>query len=99
MTIKQQRRLTNLTNPTMVYSSRSSCIDLPVLLVDCQVEDCPSRLQHVCQREYVILNYNYFDGAEWKIFRDCVDKLRDWGKSETSKKVGYSTVYRKDELE
>ena len=30
---------------------------------------------------------------ERSIFRDCVDKLQGQGKSETSKKVGYSTVY------
>ena len=81
----------------MVYSSCSSCIDLPVLLVDFQVEDCPSRLQHICQGKYVLLNDIGFDGAKRKIYNNCVDKLRDRGKPETLKKVGYSTVYGTDE--
>ena len=52
------------------------------------------RLHHVCQEEYVVLNYIDFDGAEQNIFRDCVDALRFQGKSETFKKVGDSTMYR-----
>ena len=39
------------------------------------------------------------DEAERKICRDCVDELRMGGKTEKLKKVGYSTVYRKYELE
>ena len=35
--IKQQRQLTNLTNMTMVCSYHSSCLDLPMALVDCPV--------------------------------------------------------------
>ena len=84
-------------NPTMVCSYRSFCIDLPVALVDCQVEGCFSRLHHVCQGGYVLLNDIDFDGAERKICRDCVDELRGRGKSETLEKVGDSTVYGTDE--
>ena len=53
-----------LVNPTMVCSCRYSCFDLLVALVDCQVEVCPSRLHHICQGEYVVLNHIAFDGAE-----------------------------------
>ena len=81
----------------MVCSYRSSCIDLPVFLVDCQVGGCYSRLQHICQGKYVLLNDIDFDGAKRKIYNNCVDKLRDRGKPETLKKVGYSTVYGTDE--
>ena len=97
--IKQQRRFTNLTNPTMVCSYHYSCLDLPVALVDCQVEGCPLRLHRDCQGEYVILNNIDFDGVERKIFCDCVDKIRGRGKSETLKKVGDSTVYGTEESE
>ena len=47
----------------------------------------------------MFLNYIDFDGAEQKIFRDCVDEL--WGrvKSEAFNKVGYSTVYGTDKSE
>ena len=43
-------------NIMMVYSYRYCFFDLPVGIVDCQVEGCPSRLYHVCQGEYVLLN-------------------------------------------
>ena len=43
------------------------------------------------------LNYIDFDGAERKIFRNCVDKLQVWGKSEALKKVVDITMYRKEE--
>ena len=36
------------------------------------------------------------DGGERKISHDCVDEIRGWGKSETLKKVGDSTMYRTD---
>ena len=88
-----------MTNPMMVCYYRSSCLYLPVALVDCQVEGCPSCLHHFCQGEGVLLNYIDFDRSERKIFRDCVDELRVWGKSETLKKVGDSTMYRTDESE
>ena len=45
------------------------------------------------------MNYIDFDGAERKICRNCVDKLRGRGKSETLNKVGDITVYRTDESE
>ena len=35
--------------PEMVCSCRSSCLDLPVALVDFQMKGCESRLRHVCQ--------------------------------------------------
>ena len=41
----------------------------------------------------MVLNYIDFDGEERKIFRDCVDKLWVWVKSETLKKVGGIIVY------
>ena len=45
------------------------------------------------------MNYIDFDGAEKNICRNYVDEIRGRGKSETLKKVGYSTVYRTDESE
>ena len=81
--IKQQRCLKNPTNPKMVCSYRSSCIDLPVVLVHFQVGGCPSRLHKVCQWEYVAMNVIDLDGGEQKIFRDCVDEIHGQGKSET----------------
>ena len=65
-------------------------------LVDCQVEGCHFCLHHVFQGGYVVLNYINFDGAERKICRNCVDKLRVQGKSKTLKKVGDRTVYGMD---
>ena len=56
-------------------------------------------MHHVCQGEYILLNYIGFDGAERKICRNFVDKLRGRGKSETFNKVGDSTLYGMDELE
>ena len=50
-------------------------------------------LHHVCKGGGVVLNNIGFDGAEWKICRDCVDNLQGQGNSETLKKMGYSTVY------
>ena len=94
MAIKQQRRLTNLTNPTMVCSYRSYCLDLPVALVDCQMEVFPSHSHHLCQGGYVILYDIDFEGGERKICRDCVDELGRGGRSENSKEVGDSTVYK-----
>ena len=57
------------------------------------------RLHHVFQGEYLVLDYNDFDGAERNICRGCVDKIRGWGKSEILNKVGYFTVYVTDESE
>ena len=91
--IKQQHCLTNMPNTMMVCSCRYSCLELPVALVDCQVEVCPLRLNHICQGEYVLLNDIDFYRVERNIFRDCVDKILGQIKSETSKKVGDSIVY------
>ena len=74
-------------------SYRSTCLELTVALVDCNMEDCSSRLRHIFQGEYVVLNDIDFDGAGREIYHDCVDKLRGREKSETLKKVGESTVY------
>ena len=52
----------------MVCYYHYSYLELPVVLVDCQLEGCPSRLNHVCQGGYVILNDIDFDEAERKIF-------------------------------
>ena len=41
----------------------------------------------------------YLDGAERKIFCDCVEELRVGGKPEKLKKVGNITVCRIDKLE
>ena len=81
-------------NTAMVCSYRSSCIELPVALVGCQMEGIPLLLDHVCQVDYVVLNYIDFEGAERNICHDCVDELRGRGKPETLKKVGDRTVYR-----
>ena len=45
------------------------------------------------------LNDIGFDGAERKIFCDCVDELQGRGNSDTLKKVGDITVYGADESE
>ena len=52
----------------MVCSYCYSCLDLPVVLVDCQVEGCPLRLHNVCQGGYWVLNYIDFEGREQKFF-------------------------------
>ena len=39
------------------------------------------------------------DRGNRNICRDCVDKIRGWFKSDTLKKVGYSTVYETYESE
>ena len=80
--IKQQWRSTIMVNPKMVCSYRSSCLDLPVALVDCQMKGCELRLHHVCQREYVAMHDIYLDRAERKICRECIDDLRMGGKPE-----------------
>ena len=67
-------------NPTMVCSYRSYFLNLPVGLVDFQVEVCPLRLHHVCQGGYVVLSDIEFDGGERNICRYCVDKLGGRGK-------------------
>ena len=94
--IKQQWCLADPKNPTMVCSYRSSCLDLPVTVVDFQVEGCPSILKHIYQGGYVAMNEIDLDGGERKIFCDCVDGIRGQVKSETLKKVGDSTMYGTD---
>ena len=71
----------------MVCSYRSSCLDLPVALVDCMVEGCVSRLYQVCQGGYVDMHYIDIGGAERKICRDFDDKIRMGGKPEILEKV------------
>ena len=66
----------NMTNPTMVCSYCSSCIDVLVELLDCPVKGCPLRLHHVCQERYAAMNEINIDGGERKNFRDCADKIR-----------------------
>ena len=60
----------------MVYSYRYSYLDLPVALVDCQVEGCASRLRHIFQGEYVAMHEIELDGEKLNICRDCVDKIQ-----------------------
>ena len=83
----------------MVCSYRSSCLDLPVALVDCQMKGCESRLYHVYQGGYVAIREINLDGAELKICRDCVDELWMGGKPEKLNKVQHSTVYMTEESE
>ena len=83
----------------MVCYYRPSCIDLPVALVYCQVEGCPSRLHNVCQGEYVVLNYIDFDRSERNICHNFVDELQGQGKSEMLKKVINITIHRSEESE
>ena len=59
----------------MVCSYRSSCLDLPVALVDCMVEGCASRLHHVCQGGYVAMHEIDIGRAERKICCDFVDEI------------------------
>ena len=83
----------------MVGTYRSSCLGLPVTLVDCQMKGCESRLHHVCQGEYVDMHEIKLDGSERKICRECIDDLRMGGNFEKSKMMQVSTVYRMNELE
>ena len=46
--IKQQRGSTIMVNLKMVCSYRSSCIDLHVELVDCQMKGVELSLHHIC---------------------------------------------------
>ena len=84
--------MTNPTNPKMLCSYSSSCIDLPVALVDFQVEGFPSHLHQVYKGGYVAVNEINVDTGERNICCDCVDKIRGQGKSETLNKVVDSTV-------
>ena len=75
----------------------SSCLELPVALVGCQIKGFELRLRHVCQGGYVDMYDIDLDGAERKIFHNCVDQIWMGGKPEKLKKVQHSTVYRMDE--
>ena len=83
----------------MVCYYRSSFLDLPVALVDCQVEGCASRLHHFCQGGYVAMHDIDLDGAERKIYLDFVHEIQMGGKPEKLNKVVHSTVYSMDESE
>ena len=63
------------------------------------MKGCELRLHHVFQGGYVAMYEIDLDGAELKIFLDCVDELWMGGKPEKLKKVGHITVLRTDELE
>ena len=78
----------------MVCSHRSSCLELPVALVDCQMKGCESILHHVRQGGYMAMHDIDLDEAERKICHNCVDKIWMGGKPEKLKKVQHSTVYR-----
>ena len=88
-----------MVNPKMVCSSRYSCLDLHVALVDCQMKGCESRLHHVCQGGYVAMHSIDLDGVERKICQNCVEEIWMGGKSKKLKMVQHSTVYRTDESE
>ena len=83
----------------MVCSYCYSSTKLPVALVDCKVEGCALRLQHIYQGMYVDRHKIDIDRAEWKICRDSVDKIMMGGKPDKLKKVVHITVYRKYGLE
>ena len=68
-------------------------------LVGFQMKGRELSLHHVYQGEYVAMHEIELDGAERKIFRECVDKIRMGDKPEKLKMVQHSTVYRTDELE
>ena len=86
-----------MANPKMVFSYRSSCLDLLVALVDCQMKGCELRLHHIYQGGYVAMHEINIDRAERKNFHNCLDKLWMGGKPEKLKKVQHITVYRTDE--
>ena len=68
-------------------SYRDYCLDLIVLLNDCQVEGCASHLQQMCQEEYVAMHDIDLDGEEWKICSDCIDRICMRGDPEKVKKT------------
>ena len=77
----------------MVCYYRSSCLELPVALVDCHMEGCASRLYHVYQGGYMDMHEIDLDGAERKTCSDCVEKIWMEGKPDKLNMVGHSTVY------
>ena len=60
----------------MVCSYRSSCLGLPVALVDCQMKGCESRLHLVCQGGYVAMHDIELDRSERKICHECIASHR-----------------------
>ena len=66
----------------MVCSRRSSCLDLPVALVDFQMKGYELHLHHVCQGGDVAMHEIDLYGAEQKICRNCVDDIWMGGKPE-----------------
>ena len=80
----------------MVCSYGSSCLDLPVALVDFQMKGCELRLHHVCQGGYVAMHAINLDGAEQNICHNCVDEPWMGGKPKKLKMVQNSTVYIMD---
>ena len=83
----------------MVCSYRSSCIDLPVTIVDFQMKGYESRVYHVCQGGYVAMYEIDNDRAEFNICRDCLDEIWMGGKPEKSNKVQHRTVYSTEKSE
>ena len=81
-----------MVNLKMVCSYRSSYLDLPMALVDCQMKGRESRLHHVYQGGYVAMHAIDLDRAEFKIFQNCVDELWMGGKPKKFKMVQHSTV-------
>ena len=61
----------------MVCSYRSSCLDLPVVLVDFQMKGCDSCFHHVCQGGYVAMHEIDLDREELKVF--VVNVLMSFG--------------------
>ena len=57
----------------MACTYGSSCLGLPVLLVDCQVDVYLWWLHHMCQGEHESLKGVERDGPERKLCRVCVD--------------------------
>ena len=78
----------------MVCSHSSSCLDLPVALVSCQMNGFESCLHHVFKGGYVAMHEINLDGVELNIFRDYVDEIWMGGKPEKLKKVQHRTMYR-----
>ena len=62
-------------------------LDLPVVLVDCQMKRCESLLHHVWQGEYVAMHEINLDGAERKICHNCIEELWMGGKTKKLKKL------------
>ena len=76
----------------MVCSYCHSFLDLPIVIVDCNMEGCTSRLYHICQGQYVAMHKIDLEGAEQKIYPDCVDELWMGGKTDKLKKVGHINI-------